>query len=143
EQIVGLPTLREITSQTLDQFKASLLALNFAAPSVNSRLRYLRRIFYRLGPQQHRHLDGLGILFRIPYTKMLPEPGKIPRTLTIEQIAAIFDACHVASWPDENLSGIEPLIFWQGVIVLGYNLGLRRSDLLSLKHSHVDLNART
>lgn len=140
EELTGNPPLREITNQTLDRFKNALLDQELAPATVNKRLRTLRVIFRRLGPQETRNPAGLGILYRIPYTRPAREMAKLPRTLTMNQLARIYAACSVATWPQPERSGITPRLFWQSAIVLGYNLGLSREELFGLKHEAINLD---
>jgi integrase len=143
EEIAGNLPLRDISNLTMDKFKAALTHDGLSAATVNKYLRTITRIFYRLGPQQHRHLDGLGILHRIPYTQPLPAPGKIPRSIKLPTLEAILRSCGVATWPQPERSGVDPVTFWRAVVVLAFNLGLRRGDLFGLRHDSIDLEERT
>lgn len=138
EDVTGNPRLREINNQTLDRFKAALAERGLRPATVNKRLRHLKAIFRRLGPQETRNPAGLGFLPRVPYTKLLREPAKLPRVATMEQLAAIYGACSVATWPDPEKTGLPPRLFWEAITVLAFNLGLSKGDLFGLKHDAVD-----
>jgi integrase len=159
ETYTNNPPIRQIDNGTLDSFKATLLGEKLAPATVNKRVHHLRVILRRLGPQETRYPAGLGILYRVPYTKKLREPAKLPRVLTQEQLAAIFTACDVATWPAETKTlpgdgdfaitpgygakgtGIPPADFWRAIVVLAYNLGLSKEDLFGLRHDEVDFDA--
>jgi len=141
EQLTDDPPLKSINNQTLDRFKAALVAHGLGPVSVNRVLRHLKAIFRRIGPAETRNPGGLGILYHVPYTRALRQPAKIPRVLTVAQLAAIFDACDVATWPLSDKSGLAPEVFWRATLTLAYNLGLARDDLFSLRAEAVDLNA--
>lgn len=153
------PPLRLINNTTLDEFKARLTRAKLSAETVNKIIRQVRVILRRLGPQETRNPAGLGIIHHVPYTKRLKAPAKLPRTLTLDQLSAIYDACDTAKWPAERRTppglgdfeitpgygakgtGIPPADFWRAIVVLAYNLGLAKEDLFGLRHDEVDLDA--
>ncbi len=134
------PTLRQISNGTLDEFKARLMKEGLAAATVNKRLRHLKAILRRLGPQETRNPAGLGILYRIPYTKTLRGPTRLPRVIPLAQLKQLHDACEAATWPPQSKSGVSPGTLWRAVVVIGFNLGLSKEDLFGLRHDEVDLN---
>src|SRR5262249_52450485 len=98
--------------------------------SVNKELRHLKAAL--------RVAAEWGYLPVVPKVRMLKEPGKLPRFVTAEHFAAIYQA---ARWPeDQPYSAAD---WWRGLLVTAYMTGWRIGALLALKREDVDLDAGT
>jgi integrase len=79
-----------------------------------------------------------GYLKDVPKFRMERTPRKLPRYVTGEHFAQIYQACDQARLPDD-LPNIAAADWWRGLIVMGYMTGWRISELLALRREDVDL----
>jgi integrase len=107
--------------------------------TINKTLRHVLAILNRLGPRTYGNPDGLGKIDVVPYVKPLAEDPGEPRTATDQEINKIYRSCHAAYWPVRDQTGVSPREWWQTLLVVVWNLGLRRNDLLSLRFDEISL----
>jgi integrase len=81
-----------------------------------------------------------GYLKDVPKFRMERTPRKLPRYVTGEHFALIYQACDQAGLPDDlpNMSAAD---WWRGLIVMAYMTGWRISELLALDRADLDLEA--
>jgi integrase len=83
-----------------------------------------------------------GYLAKLPRFRMEKAPEKLPRYVTGEHFAAIYQACESAGMPD-GLPNLTPGDWWQALLVMAYMTGWRIGDMMALRRDQVDLNAGT
>lgn len=131
EEYTDNPAILEIDDAACDSFTQSVLDSDAVENTTyNKWARHLRGIFNRLGPRDSRNKLGKGIMPMIPIIQFLNEELSEPRIIPLDHISRMYDACRVAKWP--NRGGIPPMVRWQTLLVLLYNLGQRRDDALLL-----------
>ncbi|WP_149496232.1 site-specific integrase [Roseiconus lacunae] len=89
----------------------------------------IRAILRRLGPREKGNNKGVGLLEFVPTMDPIAElaqaddDGGEPVDLTDKELARLYDACDVATWPDANAS-----LQWRTYIVLCVCVGARVED---------------
>lgn len=122
EPFFGGRVASRITTDEIERYRADRLTAGVKPSTVNRELTVLRAIF--------GHALKLGKISQMPrFPVKLAEPN--PRTgfLTHEQYEALQTACK-HTW-------------LKALIAVAYNVGFRKSELLGLRVSQVDLKART
>jgi len=129
----------QITKQTLIRFRDASQAAGNSPSTTNKHLRNLRTILRRLGPAEYRNPEGEGIIPKIPHIKFLPVEHSLPRVVPLDVLSDLYDACGETHWPEDL---IPPAEWWKGLLVLAFNVCLRRGDLLNLSTENIDLDER-
>jgi integrase len=157
ERLTSNPVLLDVGNQTLAEFKAALVGLAMSASTVNKHLRHVQAMLNKAGPSGPHNRDALGLIAACPWTKTLRTPRPRPRAITADVLRRVYEACKFALLParvgavgERDLFGDlveQPELgfacdWWRALIVCAYNLGLRRSTLLSLIWSDVDVGLR-
>jgi integrase len=83
-----------------------------------------------------------GYLPKLPRFRMEKAPRKLPRYVTGEHFAAIYQACDAAKMPCA-IANIGAADWWRALLVMAYMSGWRIGDLLALRRDQVDLDAGT
>ena len=138
ERLVKPKYVRSIKTETIDEFIAKRREERGLKPgskvspaTVNCDLRHIKMVLRIVHEWKH--------LPEVPKIRMVREPKKVPRYVTPEHFAAIYNACHVAKRPaPANFTTEE---WWQALIVTAYMTGWRIGDLLGLYRDNVDLDA--
>lgn len=139
ERLTDDPPLAAIDNSTVAAFRDALLAEDKARVTVNKAWRAIRCLLRRAGPPQYRNPAGLNLISTIPYMRELREDLPLPKIASFDELSAIYDACTVADWPSCEIPAAR---WWQCLLVLAYNAGARRSDLLNLRTSDVSFTGR-
>lgn len=139
ERFSNDPPVAKIDNAALARFREAVLAANFRPTTFNSTIRHVRAVLRRIGPQEYRNPQAIGLLKRIPYIKLLREDLGLPRRVTFEEIDRLYAACEQARWPHCCVPAAE---WWRTAVVMFYNLGPRRNDLFGLRTADVDLTGR-
>lgn len=129
------PDLATIDNVTLYDFKTHL-SKTLAQNSVRKYLKHLAVVLNRLGPADHRNKEGLGILAAVPFAKPPKEILKPVVTIESEELTGLYKAAESATWPRCE---IPAPLWWQSLLVLLFNIGLRRIDFLSARQREFDL----
>jgi integrase len=138
ERFTSNPAVGDIDAALLDAFRRASLA-GRSPQTVERDRRSIRAILRRIGPQHDRNPRGLGHLTQIPYMRPSRADLGFPRIVTFEELDALYAAFGQATYP---LSCVPAPEFWRTLIVLAYNVGARRHDLLTLRTSDVDFGRR-
>ena len=146
ERYTSNPPAGAITFATLVAFRDALRLRRGRAggeslcspATVNKHLRALNAMLSKLGPSGPRNRDALGVLERTPWVKQLRVPRPRPRAISDMHLAAIYRAAGEAVHP--AIVGVSAAAWWQALIVVAYNLGLRRGALLGLRQVDVDFD---
>jgi integrase len=104
-----------------------------SAASINKELRHLKAVF--------RVAHDWGYLAAVPKMRMLKEAEKLPRFITAEHFADIYDHCDAASEP----MGLPypPRDWWRALLTMAYMTGWRIGECLSVRRDDIDLEAGT
>lgn len=140
------PPLADVTVKTLAEFKRRGLERRGrhgarSPATVNRDLRHVLHLLSKAGPPSPRNRDALGLLPSVPWCKPLRIDHELPRSVTLDEIARAYQACHVSISP--RVVGVSPESWWQAFIVAGYNLAARVGSLLCLRWADVDLAGAT
>ena len=81
-----------------------------------------------------------GYLDKVPKVRMEKEPKKLPRFITGEHFAQVYEACTDARFP-VGVVGVEPADWWRALLVMAYMTGWRISELRALRREDLDLEA--
>lgn len=128
ERLTDNPAVTSIDDDCLLAFRQRLEAENKRAhATINKIVRQLSGIFHVLGPRGHRNPAGKNLITVIPYVEPLQEEAPEKRTISADELSALYRVCDRATWPRGNL--VAPL-WWRVLLVLFYNWGLRTQDLL-------------
>jgi integrase len=79
---------------------------------------------------------------KLPKFRMEKAPKKLPRYVSGEHFAAIYQACATARMP-AGLANADPADWWRALVVMGYMTGWRIGDMLALRRDQLDLDAGT
>jgi integrase len=139
EAAVKPAKLSGIKTQTVDAFIAARRKAKgrkeqpLSPATINRDLRHLKAAF--------RIANEWGYLPVLPKVRMVREQEKLPRFVTDEHFAAIYQACDAASFP----AGLPYCAadWWRGLLTFAYMTGWRISECLALRRTDVDLAAAT
>ncbi len=125
-----------IRTQTIDKFIAKrraetskLTGKKLSAATVNRDLRHLKATL--------RIAHDWGYLTDVPKFRMLKERQKIPRYVTPEDFASIYEACDAASRPAGK--HFPPANWWRALVTFAYMTGWRIGEILALQKDDLDL----
>lgn len=124
----GPLAIGDISDATVCEFR-DRLAESLARSTVNSYLAHLFSILRKLGPRERGYPGAAGVLAWVPYAKKLKTDAPEIRTLSIDELEAIYRAADEAIWP---LGPISPATWWRALLVVAYNTAARRGDLFGL-----------
>jgi integrase len=145
--VTGDPPLDQITGETLARFRRFLMESpggepgSLASPStVQNYLRYISAMLGKAGPPGPGNRDAVGLIQVVPFIR-LPRANPRPiRIVSPHWLSAVYDAAAAMVVP--AIPGIEPGAWWQALLVVAYNTGLRRRTLFALDWAHVQWNER-
>jgi|GEM_PF-6174600 len=108
--------------------KGELIADN----TIRKHIVHVQSCLDRLAPKSRQNKQGCGLIAEAP---TIPKPGlvvnEVYKNYSLAEIGRMLDACALASRP--TLRGLPPAVWWQSIILVGYNSGLRTETLLDLK----------
>ncbi len=142
ERITSNPPVAHIDNAVLRDFKVQFLAEGKSPATFNKNRQHILSVLNLLGPPSHareRDRENLGLLTAVPYVRKARESEKRPVVYDDRHVDALYAGCAAATWPRY---GGEIAIWWRTAIVLGFNVGARRNDWLSLQWSAIDLDRR-
>lgn len=101
--------------------------------TIDKELRHLKAVL--------RVASEWGYLPMLPRVRMVKEPSKLPRYVTAEHFAFIYQASDTAKYP----SGLpyEAGEWWRGLLTFTYMTGCRVSEPLALRPDDLDLDKAT
>jgi integrase len=143
ERLVKPGRMDYIKTQTIDGFVAARKkergknpGSSISPATINKDLRHIRAAL--------RMAHEWGYVPKLPRIRLLKEPEKIPRYVTVEHFMTIYNkACPLAMLPLNHGQQYRPVDWWQAIIIMAYMTGWRISELLSLRKEDLDLNAAT
>jgi integrase len=144
----GDPPLTDITAELLARFMEFLKRLRGRKPidrvspnTVRKHHRYLFAVLMAAGPRCHRHRDNAGILKEEPpWVKPPKAREKLPRPVSLNVLG---QACAAAIGMEvPRVAGVKPPTWWKALLLVAYNTGLRRKNLLRLRMTEVDWENR-
>ncbi|HLA83268.1 MAG TPA: tyrosine-type recombinase/integrase [Thermoguttaceae bacterium] len=141
--LTGDPPLTEVSNITLANFKKALMKCRGQQPhlpmrsaSVARHLKHLQAVLDKAGPADRHNRDAAGILERVPWVKPPRVRLAVPQTVAEALIEQIYTAAVGMDQP--RLPGIRPAAWWQALIVVAYNTGIRRRTLFQLRMTDID-----
>lgn len=143
--VTGDPPVQQITPLMLALFRQVRLKMpgikpgTLASPNtVRSLLRMIQTLLDKLGPPGHDNRDALGILDKVPWVQPPRAEERIPRTVTLEQISTCYQALATMRIRTPRIEGLKPQAWWQALIAVTWNTGLRRGTLFAMRWTDVD-----
>jgi len=143
----GDPPLVDVTNATLAHFRDCLTQLpgikgntTLSPNTVRRHLRYVQALLDLAGPPRPRCRDAAGLLERVPYAKPPRVRYSEPKTVTPDQLSALYQAAETMTIP--RIPHVTPADWWRTLLVAAFNTGLRRGALLSLRWDWVNWNLR-
>lgn len=138
QRIIRPVRMEAITTQTIDDFIAKRRKDRGKKPgslvspaTINKDLRHIKAAL--------RKAQEWGYLHNLPRIHMVREPGKLPRYVTPEHFALMYEkACSLAKKPAKCDPTYTAQDFWRALVVAGYMAGLRINEILSLKKDDLD-----
>lgn len=99
---------------------------------------HLQTILDHAGPRSRRNRLGQGLLADVPYLERPKKRRKEARdNFTLNEIGAWLDHCGEAAHA-ANLLGLDPCLWWKGIVTFIYNTGLRIDTTMRLEWSMLD-----
>ena len=129
ERLIKPHRIGTIKAQTIDEFVVQRREEcgqhdNKVSPAtVNKELRHIRAAL--------RIAHEWGYLAHAPRVRMLKEPKKLPRYVTPEDFAKIYQACDSAKRPGKL--PFSPEDWWRALITFAYMTGWRIGEILALR----------
>lgn len=146
EILTGDPPVEKIDSDLLTRFRDALMdcpglkpGSKLTAVSVKNYLIYVERLLTYAGPPGPRVRGAAGLIDRVPWTRPPRPMRRTPRTVDLDLLGRIYEAAGKMRTPD--LDGINPGDWWQSLIAVAYNTGLRKRTLFSIEWVDVDLES--
>jgi integrase len=136
ERLAKPKKVATIKTSTIDGYKAKRrkeagkkVGSSVSPATVNKELRHLRAILNKAHEWEY--------LPKMPKFVMIREPKKLPRYVTPDHFAAIYNACNVAKFPEDLPFPAGD--WWQTLLAFTYMTGWRISEPLSLRREDLDL----
>lgn len=127
QPVFGARKLGEVTARDVTAWLADLSARGYSVPTINGALQVLKAVFssaQREGLISHSPLSGVSRLSKKPGA-----PTQVREPLSAGEAASLLEVCR------DDPSGIG--------VAIGLVLGLRKAEVLGLRWSDIDLEART
>jgi integrase len=148
ELLTGNPPLRAITSETLVNYRAALIAQRsrwkhrrpLSLWTVRGHLQAILTLIGKAGPAGPRNRDAAGFIAHQPWTKKPWAELPVPKVVTAETLSKCYEAAGLMDVP--TAGRVKPGSFWRALLVVAYNLGLRRRALFGLRWRDVDFRTR-
>ncbi len=134
-KLVSAITTDFIDKFTTDRMKdAGIKGRKISPATINKDLRYIRLVL--------NIAHEWGLIARVPRIRFLKQPQRLPTYMSPEHFAAVYTACNVAQEPS-GIPNVATPDWWRALLVTAYMSGWRVGQLLSLKWSDIDLEAKT
>lgn len=140
ERIVKPVKLLGIKTETIDAYIAERRqepgvkeGSTVSLATINKELRHIKAVL--------RVAHDWEYLPKVPKVRMLKEPKKLPRYVTPEHFAAIYDACDQATYPNDL--HCSPADWWRALVMFAYMTGWRISEIMALRKDDIDWTAGT
>lgn len=138
ERIVKPHRVESITTKTIDEFVAARQTDKGKKPdsrvspaTINKDLRHIKAALKRA--------TEWGYLPKTPKVRMVREPEKLPRFVTVKHFELIdHTACDLATMPKFDGQAYTPAQWWKAVVVTAYMTGLRINELLAIRREDID-----
>lgn len=111
--------------------------------TVNKHLAQLQAILRKAGPPGYRHLDALGVLAGVPWTRPLKCRTRFPKNIADDILTPLYASCDVAQSPDLRKEKVTAAAWWRALIVAALTMNFRRQGLLALRWENIDWAERT
>jgi len=145
--ITGDPPLKEITVETLSHFRDALERMPGQKPGSRSAVATVRRhlthiqcILNKAAKPGWRNRDAAGVIDTAPWIRKPRLEYKEPQVVSIAHLEATYRAAATMTLP--KIPGVEPADWWRCLLVVTYNLALRRRTLFELTWDAVDFEKR-
>lgn len=140
------PKLKEVKPLLLARFVAGLAQLpgkrigtKMAKATIAKHVRHLQPVLDCAGPESKDNRAGIGALSKTPYFQRVKIPKQPPRPeFSLVELGWLLDACSAARRP--RVHGLLPRVWWQALIIVIYNTGLRIGSALELRYEWIRLD---
>jgi len=145
--ITGDPPIEAITIETLALFRDAMARRRGTKPhlpmspiTVSAYLQRIQTLLDKAGPAGPRNRDAAGILAKVPWVRPPQQPEIVPEIVDPETLRMAYVGAVAMDVP--KIPGIKAPAWWQALLSLAANTGLRRGTLFALRWEWVDLKAR-
>jgi integrase len=125
----GIPSLGGLSYQLVNRWLSSLVAKGLNARTVNG---YRQAVF---SVWHDAFMDGLTDTSPLR-VRRLKVPSLLVRAYTRDEICALIEA--TSRLTGLYCNGVQRQEFWRAAVLLAYDSGLRRGDLLTLRLEHIE-----
>ena len=141
--LVGDPPLKQITMQLLMRFRDCLRETggrggrgSSSNNTIRKHMNNVQVLLDKCGPRNSGNRDGAGLLESPPWVKPPRKEYPAVRTVTMEQIGRVYLAADAMHLPE--IDGVSPAAWWRALLVLAWNSGLRKRNLLDMRFDSID-----
>jgi len=145
--LTGDPPLSEITVPMLAKWRDCLMKCRGQSPgskmsivTVRNFLRYVHMFLLKAGPPGYKNLDAADLIPRVPWVKSPRADLPAPKIVSVESISSVYNATNTIMQPE--IPGLNAADWWQSLIAVAFNTGLRRRTLFELRWDYVDFDKR-
>ncbi|WP_437188284.1 tyrosine-type recombinase/integrase [Planctomicrobium sp. SH668] len=141
EKLTNNPSITNISNAMLESFRNDALQLGLSPRTVNGYWGHIRSVLRRCGPVTDQNPWALELIPRVPAMRPCKVPFKRPRRLTMDELNRLYLAARHMRKPIRDVS--VSAFWWQALLVLAYNTGLRAGDLLNARWENLDTQEQT
>lgn len=145
--LTGDPPLAEITKEHLALFRDSLSKMrslkSVGYMSPNTVVGYMKKVqafLDKAGPAGPRNRDAVELIAKVPWVKPPREIYRAVRIVSEETLNNFYLGCVAASRP--RSADFKPPAWWRALVVVPYNLGIRRGTLFALRMQWINWERR-
>lgn len=143
ERFTDNPDVSLISNRTVEEFRNAARGGGLGAVTTNKYWGHLRSVLRRVGPPTDGNPWALDLFpgWRVPAMRPCKVEFKRPRRLGHDELNRAYLAARHMKHPVRDLS--VPTFFWQALLVVAYNTGLRCRDLLAIRWSDINTDHQT
>lgn len=131
----GDPPLNEANPYDAATFLASLRAKGLSEATIDRYCRVLEAVFNCAGPRTHRRAAAGLIEWPLHFERRRSHAARAEDAFELAEVAQLIANGHAAEYP--NLPGCDPAQYYERLITVLFNTGLRASEAFSAEYSHI------
>ena len=141
--LTGDPPLTEITVDMLAHFRECLKKARGLLPGTTSanntvrrHLTHIQALLTKAGPAGPRNRDAAELIGRVPWVKPPRMEYRPPRFVEMAELCKVYKAAELMECP--KVPNVSPADWWQCLLVVALNTGLRKGALFNLRLDAVE-----